>query len=238
MKNFLLAFTAVITAAGCGGTMLPEPMDKTKMMGGDPTTYPSGPYGHDVGSVVRDFSVFGRRDTAFNGQSADNPPGPIFAHDYFNDKSIKVLVVAVAAGWCGPCRDEQHGMIQLYNDYVKAGTGVRFLEAVVETERQGDPSTMDYVDSNWVTNGGAGWYEDPNDPIAGEYVNFDIAIDGDGRSLSEFYQIQSIPAQIVITTTEVKIGNKTYPAMSIVTKNNGVDRSLGKKIKSVLDAAK
>ncbi len=253
MTRHLLLISTLGLAVGCGGAAVgPEPKDKEKGPTVDTTNacalgttdnqtvcYPAGPYGYDVGSVVKDFNVLGHRDINFDaGDVRKNPIATIYAHDYFQDKSIKALVVSIAAGWCGPCKLEQDEVIRLYSNYQKAGAGVRFLEAVIQNP-DSSPATMDYVDSSWVTNDDAGWYTADGTSIPGNFVNFDIGIDPDNKGLANYYSILSIPAQIVITTTEVKINNKTYPPMSIVWKNNGVNTpGVKSRVDSILKAAK
>ena|SRR5579871_888060 len=207
-KLLPIAFASLI---GCGQAVTVDPMETTK---DEPTInavkYPSGPYGYSQGSVVADLELTGQHDTNGNGliDPADTI-APIHFADYYGGKT-KVLVVMVAAGWCGPCKMEQPGLVQLWNAYQSSNPGeVAFLEAIIQNPA-GQPSDMVFVDQ-WAKT-----YQIPFDMAADPTV-----------ALGPYYNIAAFPMQMVLQTKD----------MTIQWQNNGLaNEELKAQVDSVLAA--
>ncbi|MSP62608.1 MAG: TlpA family protein disulfide reductase [Myxococcales bacterium] len=154
----------------------------------DPANYPCGPFGTGAGSVIDNVQLMVKSDANKDGiiDAKDVAKSTRLA-DYFKNKQYTVLFIDTAAGWCGPCKAEQPGLVKMFADYGGRAGKVAFLEAVIE---KSDRSLSDepYVD-NWAT-----LYKIP----------FDMAYDPDGV-LEPYYNKSSFPTQIVISTKDMKI---------------------------------
>ncbi len=191
----LLPF-ALLAVIGCGSPQSIDPVETTK---DEPTTnavkYPAGPYGYYQGSIVANLTLTGQRDTNKSGViDTGDTITPIHLSDYYNDGKTKVLVVMVAAEWCGPCKAEQPGLVQMWNGYGGHDGEVQFLEAMIQNV-QGQPADMTVVD-RWAKT-----YAIPFDMAADPTV-----------ALGPYYNVAAFPMQMVIQTKD----------MSIQWQNNGL----------------
>jgi hypothetical protein len=166
---------AAAVLCGCGGTNKPQD-------GGTcvPAQYPCGPYGYATGAVVQDLSLSGRRDLAKDGMAMSSPVMPIQLGDYFQDKSLKVLFISLAASWCVPCAQEQPTLNQMYQNYLGMGGHVAFLQSILQ-DAAGNPAQQNTVDA-WAKN-----YQTP----------FDMAADPMGV-LGPYHTGNAFPVQMVI----------------------------------------
>src|SRR4051812_23157077 len=126
LRALVLPVALGLSLGACGAPPGPEvPVETGK---GDPMnqglTYPEGPYGFVEGSVIANLQFLGRADDSGNDKITDDPVRTIHLSDFHNDKSMKVLLLMVAAEWCGPCRAEQFETIGMYQDYAAAKAGV------------------------------------------------------------------------------------------------------------------
>ncbi len=111
-----------IAAIGCGADHdAGDPFDRELVVGesggpafeqgGPAAVYPPGPYGTSINSVVQNFELFGWTDPKASGFAEGSLERLQLADFYDPDgsKGSKVLVVSMAARWCGPCEAEYGG---------------------------------------------------------------------------------------------------------------------------------
>jgi hypothetical protein len=181
----VLCAAAAVAPLGCD---TPTPMENFRDGGDgtcDPKQYPCGPFGNSQGQIIANLSLVGQRDTNHNGDPTDDPWGTIHFSDYYQDPSLKVLVVLAAAYWCVPCQMEQPELVQDFNTY--KSKGVAFIEAIIQ-DNNGAPSQPSDVDM-WAQN-----YKIP----------FDVAADP-AVALGPYYNLQEFPMQMLITTKDMAI---------------------------------
>jgi hypothetical protein len=179
-----LCVGVVALALGCGGSSHPGPTGTC-----DPAQYPCGPFGFSAGGVIENVSLIGRRDLDGNGNPLDDAMQPIHLADYFQDKSLRALVLPLGAVWCVPCRNEQPALLALYQQY--RAQHVAFLEVIVQ-DQPGAPAGGDAVDA-WA---------------ATYHVAFDIAGDP-SAALASYYDPNAFPVQMVVRTADMKIMTRT-----------------------------
>lgn len=105
-------------------------------------TYPVGPYGTEVGSVIANLSFLGWRDPVASGYDAGALERVSFSdfYDPNGDKGLEVIVINASAVWCSVCQTELADMksASVYSRFRQAGVeiiGTLFEDAV------GDPAT-------------------------------------------------------------------------------------------------
>jgi hypothetical protein len=180
--RFAFALCTVV-AAGCQAEVI-DPVETPKADAGA-AAYPEGPYGYTVGSVIADLQFVGRTDS--NGDGAlDDADGisTIALGDYRADADVRAIAVDVCAMWCGPCQDEQAGLIQMSNTY---GAPVRFLEAIQQSPSL-EPAELRHVDA-WAESHG---------------ISFDLVIDPTDQ-LAPYFPIAAFPTEMVIRTSDMTI---------------------------------
>jgi hypothetical protein len=155
--------------------------------------YPCGPYGSSLGNVIDNLALVGQKDDNMNGTPTDDPVRPIHFSDYYQDKSLKILVVLVAAEWCVPCQMEQSELITSWQKYQTNKNGVAYLEAIIEDIHHA-PADMTTVD-RWA---GRMW------PPSNLKIPFDMAADPT-VALGPYYDIAAFPMQMVIQTSDMTI---------------------------------
>lgn len=120
----LLLCVLAFAFPACGDAGTNEPIDREPV---DRSTYPPGPYGTTVDSVIQNFSFVERladaEGTAFSLQDLRNVGG---------ERVPRVLYINTAAGWCSACREEQPALNQLMADY--ESRGLRILVALFEDD--------------------------------------------------------------------------------------------------------
>ena len=149
--------------------------------------YPCGPYGTVIGTQIRDLTFVGRRDVNRDGDVTNDPSTKIRLSQYFQDKTIKVLVVLASAEWCPPCKAEQPELVALWKKYQQEKTPVAFLETVIQ-DVTGKPAQIDVVD-RWAKAYG---------------IPFDMVADPTAV-LGPYYDTAAFPMEMVITTADMKI---------------------------------
>jgi hypothetical protein len=189
MRRTVLFCASSLLFAACGTPQMIDPMETPKTSGSmtcDPMKYPCGPYGYWQGSTIQDVELVGQRDSNGNGViDSGDAVVPIHLSDYFQNKSTKAIFVGVAAGWCGPCKMEQPGLVSASSKYK---TQVGFLEALIE-DASGNPADTTFVDSVWAAR-----YQIP----------FDLAADP-ASVLGPYYAQGAFPMQMVIRTSDMSI---------------------------------
>jgi hypothetical protein len=68
--------------------------------------YPSGPYGLEKNDIVANLSFFDPFTERW-----------VFLHEFYNNPSVKMLVLASGAGWCPPCQAEAEDMVGYFNEH-------------------------------------------------------------------------------------------------------------------------
>jgi thiol-disulfide isomerase/thioredoxin len=186
----LIALFTAASLAGCGKAAQSQDDAGTCTTS---STYPCAPYGFGPPNVIADVRLNGHNDD-MTGMPSEMPHDINF-HDYYQNKSLKVLVVLVAADWCGPCKTEQPSLITLYNGYQTSNPGqVAFVESITQ-DNNSNVATISDVDI---------WAKTYHDP-------FTMAADPD-NTLSQYLGTMTFPGQMVIKTSD----------MSIQWKNNGL----------------
>lgn len=182
-----MAISLATLALGCGQSGNTGNPDGAQVGTCDAASYPCGPYGSDVGSVIANLELLGQRDDNGNGSVTDDPVRAIHLADYHADPNVKVLVIATSAEWCAPCRQEQSELVALWKKYRDAGAGVAFLEAVIQKQdtTPADTTTVD----QW-----AAYY----------HIPFDMASDP-MLALSPYYDINLFPSTMVVRTSDMVI---------------------------------
>jgi thiol-disulfide isomerase/thioredoxin len=212
-----------LLVAACGGVVAPDAPSETKNTPSTNAEYPSGPYGYVTGTVVDNLQMVGRIDDDANLTPTNDPIRLIKLSDYYQKRDkVKVLVVMVAAEWCGPCRAEQAGVIEMYNQYKEANMGVEFLEAIVQDKnyKPADMATADrWANSKWIE---AYPYTTTG---KGAIIPFPITADPT-VALGPYYDVAAFPMQFIIRTSD----------MQIMWQNNGLaNAALQNQIDAVLE---
>lgn len=178
-----LALATSVAAGGCNNSTTATEDMGNALMCPTGTGYPGGPYGATVGEVISDLCL--RIQNGAAGAPADS------ALSLYRQQLIasgnKVLAVAGAAEWCGPCRAEQPELVALYNDYKAKNAGVAFL--VVVSEKNAGVVADDAAAQNWATT-----YSLP----------FEVASD-QARALSPYFDTKSYPNSMVIKLSDMSI---------------------------------
>ncbi len=154
----------------------------------DPAVYACGPYGFGPGGVIQNLSFMGRSEVSGNGYvDPADPVKSITLAGYYQNKTIKALVILGVAEWCVPCRDEQPELVMLSKSY---GGKVAFLEAVLQDAKSkpADQATAD----RWA---------------ADFKVPFDLVMDPT-PALAPFFD-GNFPFSMVISTGDMKIKTQT-----------------------------
>lgn len=204
-------FTSTVILGACGQPQPPPitPEEQAQMPPVvNPVDYPKGPYGYQVGSVIANLEFVGQSDTNHNGviDSGDTVTS-VRLSDYYAKKDIKAIFLGVAAGWCGPCMEEQPTLVALAKSYQGK---IQFVEAIIEKGTRGVPADAEFVDF-W-----AGRYK----------IGFDMVSDPT-VVLGPYYAMPAFPMQLVIRTSD----------MTIQYQNNGTGPMLQDDLKGVFDAA-
>ena len=190
-----------LIGAGCG--VAPAPMVPVENGKGDSTNqastkYPAGPYGAQVNDVIANLSFVGKADDNGDGDITNDPIRKVQLSDYYNDKSIKVLAILVAAEWCGPCQQEQFELVTSFKKYQAGKSGVAYLEAMIESTNH-SPADVGTVD-RWA---GHAW---PNykDKTMTAKIPFPVVADPT-VVLAPYYEYPAFPMQVVIRASDMTI---------------------------------
>lgn len=149
-ENGLLALLLAFGLAACGddgGTGGVTGDDDDDVVGGTcEALVPQDGFGALVGDYVREFTL-PRCDGA-------STPFSFYGDSYCSEGAdgaafeTKVTFLAMAAGWCGPCRAETQAIRDvLYDEF--ADRGVRFIQVVIE-DSDFNPADMDYCENGWL----------------------------------------------------------------------------------------
>jgi len=68
--------------------------------------YPDGPYGIDKNNIVANLSFYDPFTERW-----------VFLHEFYNNPSVKMIVLASGAGWCPPCQAEAEDMVGYFNEH-------------------------------------------------------------------------------------------------------------------------
>ena len=163
-----------------------------------PLTYPSGPYGADVGDVIENFQLSGfpapktTTATAVPMELLDfyNPTGSRTypaGSPYGAGPAPLALVVGVGAVWCGPCNEEAK------NDFPWRWTAMQpsgqILSVLDDGPTPGTPASVNNLTS-WVK-----LYK----------IGYPAAIDP-GRTLQELLgDAGSYPTDLLVRTSDMRI---------------------------------
>jgi len=103
-----------------------------------PSNYPPPPYGTLAGDVMKNHQFIG----------VDNDL--VKMSDFYNDASVKLLLIYATAGWCSVCRYESQAIPDYFADYHEQGFEI--LAAVFE-DNEGDPATRSFAQGYATTYG-------------------------------------------------------------------------------------
>lgn len=200
-KNLLLSAATALLLGACGEaqTIIPEETAKSgaeaQVATADPKVYPLGPYGFTQDTVIPNLSFVGKADMNKSGKVNDDSPIRISLSDYYGKPDIKLLVLMVAAEWCGPCNQEQG---ELVTSYAKvAPKGVAYLEALTQSTNH-SPADMATVD-RWT---GKAW-TDQQTGKGGLFLPFPVV--ADPTDISEQLGASAIPTQLIVRTSDMQI---------------------------------
>lgn len=98
-------------------------------------TYPSGPYGTNVGARIAPLEFPTTTGDTFS-----------FDSDIFQDDGVSLVLLSTAAGWCTACREEQPALVELYEDHHEDGLLV--VLAIFE-DNDSAPATTEFA-RGWV----------------------------------------------------------------------------------------
>lgn len=169
--------------------------------------YPAGPYGLEIGSIAENYKFVGYpnpADDQANYYKIDlsdfyNPTGDgVFpegsVHGPGNPKPT-VLLITVAAVWCGPCNLEASESAAMYEEYASRGAG--FLLQLADGPTVGKPAKFSHLKS-WTT----------------KYDNAWPSVIDPTSKLSELFEADAFPANILIDTTTMEIVEVVAGAVS------------------------
>ena len=149
-------------------------------------TYPAGPYGQTLGTVIPDDCFEGMFDPPSVNYSSAGNTTKICLHDFYNPGGTdatkpKVLVIMIGALWCGPCQTEAAAGTKDHNYW--SPYGVQFMATVYQNKNQG-PATYPDLDS-WTKS-----YK----------LNYPSVLDPAAK-LGKYFTVGAFPNNIVIDTT-------------------------------------
>jgi hypothetical protein len=199
--------------AGPGDAGAAPPFVDTTGQASARPSYPSGPYGVGVGSVVQNIALAGfpapQRGTAtlqrLRLSDFYNPHGkdPSYSPDGGDDRYFPadspysragqlkptVLSVDVSAVWCGPCNKEASDVLPgLYARY--KGCGGEFMTVLEDSATPNVPATQTNL-TDW---------------IQAYSIDYPTALDPES-SMQILFQSFSFPQNFVIDTTTMKMVN-------------------------------
>ncbi len=210
MRAILLSVLAssVLAFAGCvpettsnddPDVQAPDFADEQGQVTHVDVAYPAGPYGLEIGSIAENYKFIGYpnpqndQENYYEIQLADfyNPTGDEVypegsVHGAGKDKPT-VLLVAVAAVWCGPCQYENAEILP--GEHLEyAPRGAEFLLQLADGPTVGTPAKFSHL-KTWTTKYDTAW----------------PAVIDPSSKLSELFAADAFPANILIDTTTMEI---------------------------------
>jgi hypothetical protein len=120
-------------------------------LGCNSASYPAGPYGLSVGSVIANLSWTGKVHTMPGSLLKDEPETTVCLGRYHADPAIKVLVIDGAAMWCPPCQLETRDyLVPLISANPSTGSHIAVLQGLLDALVPGQSATMNDL-NNWST---------------------------------------------------------------------------------------
>ena len=180
---------------------------------GQCVNYPDGPYGTDKGSIVSNLSFFDPFKEEW-----------VFLHEYYNDPSVKMILIASGAGWCPPCQAEAKDMVGYFNEH---GPAMQVIYGLFEDSgtqttpphkfysTPGDHEQVKAFMAQWRDAFGVNYtlvadpfnYQGPcQSPIcnqAGDCTVEEVAPPCD--ALHSYYKEGGIPFYMIVTTKDMRI---------------------------------
>ena len=160
--------------------------------------YPAGPYGHQLGSTIQDYTFTQglRKPKDVDYAADDTTMTPIALHDFYNptgDKSRpRVLLLTESALWCSACMAQAEGAMTDYKDWHPKGA--EYFELVFEDDNFLPAQPKDLT--TW-TNAYALEYPCAVDPLL---------------QLGVFFDTSAAPFNMVIDLSNMKI---TYASVGV-----------------------
>lgn len=146
--TFLLgALLAMGCGSGSGDNGNPQtPADMAQLP--PDMSYPAGPYGPDVDSVLPNLTFQGYfSPSKTSGLASDEKFGTV-TFDMLRGTGAKVAVMQIAAYWCGPCLTNAKALVEQTAPY--AGKGMTTMLVLTEgTSPTGPAATRNNLDS-WI----------------------------------------------------------------------------------------
>lgn len=225
LATSLVAFTALVLAAGCGSDDPAAPTAEKNGQNGaaggtQAVNYPAGPYGHTKDTVLENKTFQGLVNPSAASFVADEATtAKIQFADFYNptkDPSKPlVLVMTAAARWCGPCKQEASVSMKHYATWHPKG--VEFLVTVIE-DASNPPNDATFTDLQLWTKA----YK----------LEYPTVIDPGAKNMSAFFNKSAIPFNMIVDTTTMTI---KYTVEGLL--DMGETAAGGKLIQKYLDEA-
>jgi hypothetical protein len=150
-------FVAALAVAGCSSDPAPledpgigtddggQTLDSSMVDGNTQSAdYPPGPFGQQVGNVIKDYVFDGLMNpTAVNYVCDDTTVKKIALHDFYNPTKdpakSRVMILTWGALWCPWCKTQAGEAMKVYN--VWHSKGAEMMELVFE-DAQGAPAVF------------------------------------------------------------------------------------------------
>ncbi len=189
----LSVFAAVGLLGACGGSTA-KLVDTTMNQTGDKSSaqkYPTGPFGYAQGSIIENISFLGKVDPAGasgTGNYSSLALQTVSLGDFYNDATVKFVMMSGVAGWCGPCNQEQSQVPAAQKTYEPMG--VKFFEAMIQgyDESTGIPATEADLDK---------WQQLHK-------LHVGIGMDPEDK-IHAYADIAAFPLNMVVRTSDMKI---------------------------------
>lgn len=139
-------------------------------------TYPPGPYGADVDDVVMPIDL-------------DDCGGKRFhLSELYKHPQIKIVLISVHAGWCGPCMSQAKGLEAFYQKYKDKGFLIWNI-LIEDTRRGGGQVPQSYCESHVRKYG----------------FTFPLLKDPGAKVMGKIFDRNATPLNMIISTKEMKI---------------------------------
>lgn len=144
--------------------------------------YPDGPCGGEVGQVLPNFALLGKR-AGINSSQEQIQLQELY--DPKGQKGHKYLALNVSAVWCLACKQEATELPELQQQY--GSKGVIFMTILAE-DAEGHPATLEHVDA-WLRS----------------YKLSTIVVNDQEGSFAPYYDRNTMPLNLLVDLKTMKI---------------------------------